>query len=250
MPAWSIEAVPLYRFGVPGPEVLFQRAFGETIDMVIYAFLLRSGSEQVLVDTGLPADYAALNANIRARKGAAAGFDPVGRGLLAELTARNFTPDLIVATSFGPYAVGGLELLPRTPIVGSARGLADMANLEEPALLHPVPPAAAAALKNARPISGETEIRPGLTFVEVGIHHPASAALLVQTSDGAIAIPDPVFVARNLLDGIALGAAEFAGGWHRMVRMLGARAHAILPIHDPDPRPVPRTAWHATLRAT
>lgn len=245
---WTIEPIPLSRFKVPGPEVLFQRGFGETIEMVIYAFLLRDGTHTVLVDTGLPADHAALNANVRARKGPDAGFNAVEPGLEAELVARAAKPELVVVTSFGPYAVGGLPPFPDAPVIASARGLADLAKAEEPALIHPVLPAAAEVLVKAQGIVGEAEILPGLAFVETGIHHPASAAVLVATGDGMVAIPDPVFTARNLTEGLALGAAEFAGGWHKMVRMLGGRADAILPIHDPDPAPVARDRWHATLR--
>jgi glyoxylase-like metal-dependent hydrolase (beta-lactamase superfamily II) len=247
---WTIEPIPLYRFRVPGPEVLFQRAFNEMIDMVIYAFLLRRGDHTVLVDTGLHADHAGLNAAIRARKGADAGFHPIGKGIVAELASRSSPPDLVVLTSFGPYAAGGLEHLPAASVVASSRGLADMLHLEEPALLHPVPAGAVTVLAGARAIGGEAEIFPGLTFIEVGVHHPASAAVLVETEQGRIAIADPVFVARNLTEGLALGAAEFAGGWHRMARMLGARSDAILPIHDPDPAPVPPDRWHESLRGT
>jgi glyoxylase-like metal-dependent hydrolase (beta-lactamase superfamily II) len=246
---WTIEPIPLYRFKVPGPEVLFQRAFGETIEMVIYAFLLRDGDGRtVLVDTGLAGDVTLLNANIRLRKGPDAGFLPMGAGIEAELARRGARPELIIVSSFGPYAVGGLEHFPATPIVASSRGLADLAQSEEPAMLHPVPPVAAGLLAGARGIAGEEEIMPGLTFIEVGIHHPASAAVLAQTAEGTVAMADPVFTARNLVAGLALGAAEFAAGWHGMVRTLGHRADAILPAHDPAPVPVPRERWHATLR--
>ena len=111
MSTWGIEAIPLYDFVVPGPEVLFQRGFGETVAMTIYAFVLFGADKCVLVDTGLPADIAALNADIRTRKGPEAGFEPRGRPLAEELARRAIVPDAIVVTSFGPYAVGGLSAL-------------------------------------------------------------------------------------------------------------------------------------------
>ncbi len=249
MSTWRIEAIPLYDFVVPGPEVLFQRGFGETVAMTIYAFVLFGADKCVLVDTGLPPDIAALNADIRTRKGPEAGFEPRDRSLAEELARRAIVPDAIVVTSFGPYAVGGLSALPPVWLLASARGLRNLATLEEPALVHAVPANAAARLQTAEPIAGAREIWPGLSFVEVGVHHPASAALLIDTADGRVAIADPVFMSRNLRDGIALGAAEEASRWHGMVRMLGARADAIIPIHDPDSTPVPRAAWHACLGA-
>jgi glyoxylase-like metal-dependent hydrolase (beta-lactamase superfamily II) len=245
---WTIEAIPLYRFRVPGPEVLFQRAFSEIIDMVIYAFLLRSDHKAILVDTGLPADYSALNASVVSRKGAEAGFFAVGAGLHQELAARNVRPNEVLVTSFGPYAVGGLGQFPDIPVIGSARGLRDLAAAEEPALRHPLPDPLVARLATARAIEGERQLDAGLVFVETGIHHPASAAVIADTKQGKIAISDPVFTARNLIDGVALGAAEQAAGWHAMVRMLGARADAILPIHDTNPSPVRSEHWHSSLR--
>lgn len=246
MKPWTLEAIALHRFRSPGPEVLFQRGFGEMIDMIIYAFVLRSGAATVLLDTGLPTDHAALNDNIRQRKGASAGFFPAGGSLTAELAKRDLAPTHVAVTSFGPYAVGGLPGLSPIPLFASARGVANLTEPEEPALVHSV--SDANVLARAEVVTGEAEILPGLLFIETGIHHPASAAIVADTTEGAIAIADPVFVARNLTDGLALGAAECAAGWHSMVRLLGRRADAMVPIHDPAPVPVRRADWHPLLR--
>lgn len=239
---WKIEILPLYDCAVPGPEVFFQRGFGTMEEIAIHAFLLH-GPATVLVDTGLPADHAALNAAIRARKGPASGFRPRGPRLETTLAARGIRPDAILLTSFGPYAAGGLPGLAGIPVHASARGLADLSAPEEPALVHPLPPEVRAAVEAARPVTGEAEILPGLALMEVGVHHPASAAVIVQTPEGRVAIADPVFTTRNLTEGVALGAAEEAGLWHRLVDDLAERSEALLPIHDPDPRPVPRDTW-------
>lgn len=245
--SWTIEPIPLYRFCSPGPEVLFQRAFSEMIDMVIYSFLLRNGRSTIVVDTGLPKEHSALNRSVISRKGPGAGFFPIGNGFSAELVARNVGVDLVIVTSFGPYAVGGLEALEDRPVFVSARGVADLNQAEEPALVHPVADHLRSALLRGQTVRGESEVTSGVTFVETGIHHPASAAVIVSTGDGTIAIADPVFTARNLTEGLALGAAEDAAGWHSMVRMLGQRCDAILPIHDVSPTPVRREAWHPSI---
>ena len=246
---WHIEPLALHRVWVPGPEVLFQRAFSEMVELVIYAFLLRRENQTCLIDTGLPHDHADLNLAVRGRKGPASGFFSVGDPLSALLEARSVHPDLLVLTSFGPYATGNLADFEGVPLVVSARGCADLLRPEEPALMHAVAPQTCRHLLAARKVQRSEELLPGLHFLEVGIHHPASAAVIVETADGRIGISDPVFTARNLTEGLALGAAENAAQWHAHVRMLGTRCDALLPIHDPDPRPVPRSRWHASLAA-
>ena len=241
MTAWTIEPIPLYRFVSPGPEVFFQRGFGELIEMVIYAYILTNGSQRVLVDTGLPEDFSVLNAGMQARKGPKAGFKPVSPPLETVLQDE---PDLILVTSFGPYAVGGLDRI-AGPVVCSERGLRDLNTPEEAALVHPVPTAHRERLSAARTVAGSAEIAPGLHFMEIGIHHPASAAICIRTEEGVVGIADPVFTKRNLQEGLALGAAENAAGWFDMVRSLGSVCDALIPIHDLDPTPLPRAEWSA-----
>lgn len=246
---WTIEPLALHRVRVPGPEVFFQRGFDEMVTLVIYAFVLRQAGQVCLVDTGLPAAHSELNRSIRLRKGADSGFEPVAAPLPALLAERELHPDLVLLTSFGPYTTGHLAAFDGLPLVVAARGCADLLQPEEPALVHAPSPLARERLLAGQRVSGTRELLPGLHFQEVGVHHPASSAVLVDTVQGRIGISDPVFMARNLLEGVALGAAEQASLWHAHVRMLGERCDALLPIHDPDPRPVARARWHASLAA-
>jgi hypothetical protein len=141
-------------------------------------------------------------------------------------------------------------MLPPVPIHASARGLRDIESPETPALVHPLADDVRAILlgDHVQAVSESAEILPGLRLVEVGIHHPASMALVIDTADGPVALADPVFVAENLIHGWALGAAEHVAAWHSMVRALGSVAGAMIPIHEPDPRPVARSDWHPALR--
>jgi hypothetical protein len=246
---WTIEPLALHRVLVPGPEVLFQRAFTEMVTLVIYAFVLRQAGQVCLVDTGLAPEHSELNRAIRLRKGAQSGFEAMADPLPTLLHARSLRPDCVLLTSFGPYTTGHLAAFDGATLVVSARGCADLLQPEEPALVHAPAPMARDRLLAGQRVHGSQEILPGLHFHEVGVHHPASAAVLVDTAQGRIGISDPVFTARNLLEGLALGAAEQASHWHAHVRMLGTLCDAVLPIHDPDPRPVARARWHASLAA-
>lgn len=242
---WTIEPHLMAQAKTPGPEVYFQRAFAEMVEIAIFAFVLRAGSETILVDTGLVADPGPLNEAVRRRKGPDAGFEPVAR--LPDILDR--APDTAILTSFGPYAAGGLpDLAADVPLMVSARGQRDLAEPEEPALFHALAEPLAARVGDARGIEGEQEVRPGIIFVEVGVHHPHSAAVLVDCAEGRVAIADPVFCRQNLVEGLALGVAEDVPGWFALVRRLAGQCDALIAIHDPDPSPVPVAQWHPTLR--
>lgn len=244
---WSIETITVARALTPGPEVFFQRDFDSWVNIAIHMFVLRSDLGVVLVDSGLIADPEPLNAAMRRKKGQKAGFETVASQAEIYLGTDVLA---VMLTSFGPYAAGGLDRLrPDTPVYVSARGLADLRRPEEPRFLHPLPGKIRARLEQAIPVSGQDCLLPGLHFHEVGIHHPASAAVEIETAAGRVVIADPVFTAANLERQIALGAAEDASGWFAMVRMFAARNAAFLPVHEPSPAPVslvcePDGGWH------
>jgi glyoxylase-like metal-dependent hydrolase (beta-lactamase superfamily II) len=202
--------------------------------------VLRSDrGKTVLIDTGLPSDYTVLNAAIRCRKGAWAGFRNEGSRLAKRLAEENISPDAIVLTSFGPYAVGGLPDVRARRIFVSARGLADLREGEVDVFRHPLAAdieEAIAAASDA--VTGKAEPFAGLTLYETGIHHPASMAIIIETVNGSVAIVDPIFHSENLRRGIPLGVAEYPAHWVRMVSELTGRVDAILPIHDPVAEPV------------
>lgn len=251
MTEWSIDIRTVATAQTPGPEVFFQRCFGEWVEIAIHVFVLQGGAGTIVIDTGFAANIDDLNQAMRARKGPQAGFDLQIANIWRALPE---LPVAVALTSFGPYAAGGLINLPAgIPLFASARGLADLAGPEEPALVHPLPETTRRVLlETAIPVHKSREILPGVVFHETGVHHPASAALEVLTSQGRIIIADPVFTARNLTGGIALGASENAASWFSMVRRLGQEGARFLPIHEPGPQPVelrfgPKGTWHASI---
>jgi glyoxylase-like metal-dependent hydrolase (beta-lactamase superfamily II) len=242
---WTIEAVPTANLLSPGPEVFFQRDFERRVALRIYSFVLRSDAGTVLVDTGL-ADHTALDADVRSRKGEWSGFHDIDPPLVERLLT---APDHIVLTSFGPYTLGGLANWPGCPVHFSARGLADVLQPEVRALARKIPETALCTLKgpNARPINGRVEILPGLHLIEVGAHSPAALGMVIETANGKIGIADPVFHAENLTRGISIGFCDSIPDWYRLFDRM-ADIDAMLPIHDPAGRVVPRSEWHANLR--
>jgi len=249
MSRWRLSVLPLYQVRVPGPEVFFQRDFDRQVLLGIHAFLLESDDGTLLIDTGLPEDHTALNADLRSRKGPWSGFETIGPPLASQLSIRSASsPRAILLTSFGPYATGGLGLFSDCPIRVSARGLADLDTPEELALGHrPTSEVAAELRARAVAVPANGTVANGVRLIGCGLHHPASSVVMVDTTIGRIAIADPVFHSENLTRGIALGAAEHVAGWHAFVRSLAANCDAILPIHDPMPEPVPPGDWAECL---
>jgi hypothetical protein len=242
---WTIEAYPTADLLSPGPEVFFQRDFERRVALRIFSFVLRSAAGSVLVDTGL-ADHAALDADVRSRKGAWSGFYDIAPALHERLAT---APDRIVLTSFGPYAFGGLNRWPAAPVHFSARGLADVLAPEVPALARQLPAPVQQRLCGAdgRPVAGRMTILPGLELIEVGAHAPAALAVTIDTAAGRVAIADPIFLAENLTRGLALGFCDSIPDWFRIFDKLGD-VDAILPIHDPAGVAVPRADWHPRLK--
>jgi len=246
---WSVDIHTVATARTPGPEVYFQRDFGHWVDIAIHIFVLRSSLGAVLVDTGLIPDVSDLNAAMKRSKGPEAGFERCGSGVEPLVDDRLAA---VLLTSFGPYAAGGANAVPdAVPIYASARGLANLATPEEPCLVHGLPQVVSNRLAKARPVHGTFEVMPGIAMREVGVHHPASTAIEIATEEGLLVIADPIFTADNLTRGVALGAAENAAGWHKLVRDYAARGARFLPIHEPIPYPVavdlsPDGRWSAT----
>jgi hypothetical protein len=250
-PVWTIEPLLLHTCLVPGPEVFFHADFDRRIEIAIFAFVLASSDgTRVLVDTGLPADYGALNQAIRKRKGDWSGFRDAGPRLAAHIAQRGLNFDAIILTSFGPYATGGLTEVSAPRLFVSRRGMADIERPEVPVFVHPPSPAVRAALRaSTDAVDIKAKPWPGLSIHEVGIHHPASMAVVVETAAGRVAIADPVFHAENLTRGIPLGVAEYAAHWVSAVASLAEHVDAIFPIHDPAAELVPVAALDPRLRA-
>lgn len=241
---WTIEPIRTATLKTPGPEVFFQRDFNRQVDLSIYSFVLRSGARTVLVDTGL-GDHVALNADIRARKGAWAGFTSE-RSIASALA--DVVIDDIVLTTFGPYAIGGLPYWPNARVVFSARGHADLERSELPLFRRKLPPDAMRRLSSpgAVRVVDRVLLHPGLEIVEVGGHSPSALGLLIETEKGRIALADPIFHSENLTRGLPLGWVESLSEWYAMFNRLGPVA-GVLPIHDPWPVVVPRDKWHPDL---
>ena len=227
---WTIEPVMTATFLSPGPEVFFQRDFTRRVEMALFTFVLRGAGACVILDTGL-ADHAALDRDVRLRKGEWAGFHD--HGTAARQRIADDVTD-IVLTSLGPYGVGRLNDSPGATVHVSARGLSDAREPECFALPRRVAPEALARLAGPRVnrVTGTSTPHAGLTIVQLGGHSPSAMGVVVDTAQGRIAIADPIFHGENLTRGLPLGWCESLPDWFAVFEPTRPRGR-----DRPNPRP-------------
>lgn len=216
-------------------------------DLHFYVWIVTDGTTVGIVDAGLPldpADAAALGAT-NAAFGDDAGFREV-RTLPEILADRGIDPadvSFVAITQTVTYHTGGIdaELLPNATFFLARAGVLELL-VDPPG--HPAPEfyfterswrslRELAIEGRLRLVADEEQVAPGVTFAVTGGHHPGSAAVIVTTDDGIVALLETAFVRRNLQTGSPIGIAEDAAAARRAMRRMAERADVVVAIHDP-----------------
>lgn len=246
----KITAVPVGVLPIPGWEAFFGRNDQEFHDLWFYVWHLTDGVRHVLVDTGLPPGAADRD---RLDEGCA-GVDERcrfrERESLAEvlrlLDLRPDQIDAVVLTQLVTYHTGGLlpEQLPRAKVYLSRAGLVEMLTTAPD---HPpvdlyftgeswsfVRDLAAAGRLYA--VDGPVEVVPGISMVATGGHHPGSAAVIVKSSEGIVALLETAFFQENVETGLPIGIAEDVATCRRVIAEFSRMADQVVALHDPANR--------------
>lgn len=215
-------------------------------DLHFYVWVVTDGETVGLIDAGLPLDpldTAALGATN------AAFGDPIGfrevRTLPQILDDLGIAPadvSYVAITQTVSYHTGGIdaELLPNATFYLARAGVLEFL-IDPPG--HPAPefyftsPSWAslrtlAIERRLRLVAEAEEIVPGVVFEVTGGHHPGSAAVLVETASGVVAVLETAFTARNLETGSPIGIAEDAAAARRAMARMAERADVVVAIHD------------------
>lgn len=216
-------------------------------DLHFYVWVVTDGETVGLIDAGPPldpADTAALGAT-NAGFGDDVGFREVRTlpVILGELGIAPADVSFVAITQTVTYHSGGIDagLLPNATFYLARAGVLELL-VDPPG--HPAPEfyftaGSWASLRTLaiegrlRLVAESAQIVPGVEFEVTGGHHPGSAAVLVQTAAGLVAVLETAFVQRNLDTGSPIGIAEDAAAARRAMQRMSERADVVVAIHDP-----------------
>lgn len=202
-PVWEVLALELGRRDARQSWFYFLSESDQRIEIAYWAWLLRSGSSLVLVDTGPPPDEGAR----RGLRNVVSVDDALRRhGVDANAI------DTVILTHLHWDHAAGCDRLPAARFVVQR---AERDFFAGPAHEHPSTgrffaqrQKLQALLDSGRcdVVDGDALIRPGLRVVRVGGHTPGSQMVVLQTSQGAAVITgDLVPFARNYQEGVPNG---------------------------------------------
>jgi len=244
-PSYRLEMVPVGRSEVPGPELLWMRAWDEWRELCFQVALIRGGGRVVLVNTGPAEDLSAMNAQWAGFLGERAAMrrEP-GEFVVDALASRGVAPEDVtdvVLTPLQLYTVSNVPRFERATIHLAKRGWVHFhtthahphddrdASLPPDVLAHLVGP----AWPRVHLLEDEDEIAPGIRTWWAGGHHRASLVVEVDTPAGAAAISDAYFHLENVEQRHPIGIAESIYEALDCYERVARECAIVLPIYDP-----------------
>lgn len=231
--------------GVPEAALMYMNATANRVDLPILAWLLRSASECLLVDTGPTSVESA-----RER------FHPEleqtdGRTLIEQMSRRDVAPSGITAVinthlhwdhCGGNFHFMAPTYVQREELRFASAPLPTQLAPYEAAELGMEPPWFSSASR-FRLVEGTIRLRPGITLLPLPGHTPGSQGVLVETADGRFCITGDLLDSfENVhgqmpgwpdhIRGVPAGIHTDVEAWYRSLRLLEAMKVKLLPAHD------------------
>lgn len=228
-----------------GPELLHNARFDDWFEIAFYVWIVQSGRQLTVIDTGPPPDVSSLDARAKALRGEGAYWRSTNDADLATaLRRRGLAPERVndvILTSFRPYAISNIALFRNANIHVSATGFEELCHPRYPELAPALDDSTRCALTSLsatrlRCVEGTQETADGICVKEIGGHHQESLAVTIDVSDGdtsGFVIPDTIFRRENLQPDGLLGLAESVYEFIDARDWLQQQRRVILPIHDP-----------------
>jgi glyoxylase-like metal-dependent hydrolase (beta-lactamase superfamily II) len=245
---YTVQALKSGTFEVPGPEVYWMENWNHREEMNIILYLVRSGNQNILINTGAPQDLRTLNqawlnffgypeAQITRAE------SELPQNLLQPygLTADDITT--VIVTPLQAYATANIPLFRNATICISRRGWiedfqAPTYHLHVPRHLR-IPPEVNHYLQNEgwekiRLLGEEEEILPGLRTFWAGVHHRSSLAVCIDTAAGTVILTDCFFKYGNIENNRYLGVMESMMEADATWKRIRKEADIYASIYDPE----------------
>lgn len=242
---FRVDVASMGRMPLPGPEVFWMSDWDEWFDATFWMVVARDGTNTVVINTGPPADLAALNAGWKL-------FHPSGKvqmdrtadehpvAALGKLGIDPADVTHVILTPTVIYTVGALDAFPNAELVISRRGWI------EDVLAPPYPPHLPRQVfvpddvlryllfeaQDRLRLVHDGEIVPGLRVWEAGVHHRSSLAVAFDTLKGQVIATDAAFAYRNVEDNVHLGIGESYAEAMATYARLRAEADLLIPLYD------------------
>lgn len=197
MSTWTIDAMKVGEADLPIEELAFRDRSGRELTIPLIMYVLRSGDETIVVDTGGPIDEEHISRHHPYPYRCPPSMHPAA--VLAELGVDPASVDLVVNTHLHWDHCGNNHLFENARLVIHR---AEIAYATDPLPYHrtafelhdDVTPSWVGALDRLLLVDCETELRPGVRVVPLPGHTPGSQGVVVDTVDG------PYVIAGDCLD--------------------------------------------------
>jgi glyoxylase-like metal-dependent hydrolase (beta-lactamase superfamily II) len=244
---YQIEVVTVGRMDeVPTPSIFRLEGNGRYEPFCYTVCILRQGDRTILINTGFPEDVTAIAKAWRDEDERLDFIRTEEMRLPAILAARGIDPDSVEAvflTPIGPYNTGNISLFRNARIFISRRGWAHQMGLDDglPRAQRniAIPDAELAHLvtegfERLTLLDDEAVPLPGIRTFHVGVHHPGSIAIAIETASGTAIFSDAFFKFGNIEAMKPIGYCQDLRECLRSYKRIAAEADLLIPMYDPD----------------
>jgi glyoxylase-like metal-dependent hydrolase (beta-lactamase superfamily II) len=245
--SFEVRVLKMGQCDVAGPEVYWMSHWNDWLTLYFWMVVIRGNGKTAIINTGPPADLAALNE----RWGRAFG----DRGKLARteserplnaLASLGILPDdvdYVLITPLQAYATANIQMFKRAQVCISKRGWIEDFHAEKFPMHVPrefrIPNETLQYLtieghERLRLLEDEDEIEPGLRCFWAGVHHRSSMCYLIETAKGRVAVSDCVFKYGNIEEMEPLGIQESLEEFYVTCGRIKREADIFIPLYEPD----------------
>ena len=243
---YEIQVLKMGQCEVPGPEIYWMHAWETWETLYFWMVVIRGGGKTAVINTGPPADLAALNAAwskaIGPRSQMVRQDSERPQAALARIGIEPREVDYVLITPLQAYATGNIPLFKNATVCISRRGWIE--DFHAPAYAMHIPRKLRIpddvlhyldieAPERVRLLEDEDEVIPGVGAFWTGTHHRSSMAYVIDTAAGKVACSDCFFTYRNVEESIPLGIMESLAECSRAYARLRREAEYLLPLYDP-----------------